>query len=473
MGLGVTCHPFEELHKLRWLSISNNNLGTGHDGDLEFVNTLSNKTSLELISINANNFGGHLPISITNLTSLSILALDLNELYGDIPAGIGNLVNLESMNTERNKFTGNIPQEIGKLQQLKKLSFSGNKFTGNIPSSVGNLTQLTHLYMSLNYLSGGIPPTLGKYQNLLLLNLNHNNLSGPIPKEVMSIPSIAIYMGMSGNNLNGSLPIEVGTLKNLGVLDLSSNMLSGEIPATLGSCVSLERLRMQDNFFVGKIPPSLNSLRGMEVLDFSYNNLSAFSKPLTKLRVITLEYNNQTGGLPPYFGNFSDLEGISTTVNNLGDETMVGHVGDFGLTRFFKEGTQNYSAPQSSTIEVRGTIGYTAEGKRPTDEMFKVGMNLHTYTKAGLPMQIEKILDSILLQNLNNQRNSKKCLISIFEIGLACSNEMPNERMNMKDATAQLITVKEKLLRGLRCRPVARSAAIHISLFRHNDYTLH
>ncbi|KAI4328603.1 hypothetical protein L6164_020942 [Bauhinia variegata] len=85
--------------------------------------------------------------------------------------------------------------------------------------------------------------------------------------------------------------------------------------------------------------------------------------------------------------------------------------------------------------------------------MFKDDMNLRTHAKAGLAMQIEKILDPILLHNLNNQRSSlvEECLISIFEIGLACSNEMPNERMNMKDATAQLITVKEKLLAKIRC----------------------
>ncbi|KAI4313224.1 hypothetical protein L6164_026218 [Bauhinia variegata] len=157
--------------------------------------------------------------------------------------------------------------------------------------------------------------------------------------------------------------------------------------------------------------------------------------------------------------------------NVLLDDKLIGHVGDFGLARSFPEAARNYSAPQSSTNGVRGTIEYGMgnevsisgdvysfgilwleifTGKRPTDELFKDGMNLHIYVKEGLPMLIKKILDPILLKDLYNQRSRvvEECLISIFEVGLSCSDELPSERMRMEAAAAQLIAIKKKLLSG-------------------------
>lgn len=47
--------------------------------------------------------------------------------------------------------------------------------------------------------------------------------------------------------------------------------------------------------------------------------------------------------------------------NVLLDGEMVGHLGDFGLARFFPQATNSYTS-ESSTIGVRGSVGYTAPG---------------------------------------------------------------------------------------------------------------
>jgi serine/threonine protein kinase len=49
--------------------------------------------------------------------------------------------------------------------------------------------------------------------------------------------------------------------------------------------------------------------------------------------------------------------------NVLLDDEMIGHVSDFGLARFLFDATQDSSVDQSSSIGVRGMVGYTPPGE--------------------------------------------------------------------------------------------------------------
>ena len=49
--------------------------------------------------------------------------------------------------------------------------------------------------------------------------------------------------------------------------------------------------------------------------------------------------------------------------NVLLDDEMIGHVGDFGLARLLFDATQECSIDHSSSIGVKGTIGYTPPGE--------------------------------------------------------------------------------------------------------------
>ena len=102
-------------------------------------------------------------------------------------------------------------------------------------------------------------------------------------------------------------------------------------------------------------------------------------------------------------------------------------------------------------------------GKRPTDEIFKDDFNLHNFVKMALPEQFVQIVDPTLLireveqipaatmatREYNNENeieadevnqgnvnhcqveaNVYKCLVSVLEIGLACSKESPKEKKN-------------------------------------------
>ncbi|KAL3751259.1 hypothetical protein ACJRO7_012129 [Eucalyptus globulus] len=291
----------EKLNQLQWISTSVNRLGSGAQGDLKFLESI-NSTSLELLLINANNFGGTLPESVGNLSSqLKTMSINDNRLFGNIPSSMGNLHSLEMLDMGNNKFTGNIPDTFGNLIKLKDFRAHKNKLTGNIPSTIGNLTELLVLVLKENNLQGSIPPSIGKCQNMIRIDLWQNNLSGIIPSQVFTISSLSIDFDLSENQFSGSLPEELGRLNNLARLSIHGNKLSGEIPSSLTGCTSLVELHMQNNLFEGNISSFLRSLSGLQYIDISSNN---FSGPIPtflekfQLQYLNLSFNNFEGKVP-------------------------------------------------------------------------------------------------------------------------------------------------------------------------------
>ncbi|KAL3729688.1 hypothetical protein ACJRO7_026771 [Eucalyptus globulus] len=173
--------------------------------------------------------------------------------------------------------------------------------------------------------------------------------------------------------------------------------------------------------------------------------------------------------------------------NILLDDEKTRHLGDFGLARFLPEAMHKLLANQSSSVKVKGSFGYIAPeygmgsavstqgdvysfgvlilemfiGKRPTDDMFENGLDLHHFAKATLTDQVEKAIDPVMLQEIEElnktQRvttegknkswsNIQDCLASIIKIGVACSFESPRERMDIGDTLTRLQGIKKKLL---------------------------
>ncbi|KAJ8765613.1 hypothetical protein K2173_014735 [Erythroxylum novogranatense] len=270
---------FAKQLNLRLLRVSENNLGNGEDGNLNFLYSLENNTVLEALSIADNNFGGIMPQIVGNFSKkLRYMNFQGNQIRGIIPTEIGNLISLEYLSFEENHLTGSIPNSIGKLENLYGLYLRRNKLSGSIPSTLGNVTSLNIVTLDRNKLQGSIPSSLGDCRHLVVLDLSENKLNGPIPKVVFGISSLTIGLGLSDNEFEDTLPSEVGQLEMLGVLDVSNNRLSGEIPASLGNCKSLEYLYMEGNYFHGRIPESLSSLAAIQYLNLSQNNLTGNQK---------------------------------------------------------------------------------------------------------------------------------------------------------------------------------------------------
>lgn len=87
--------------------------------------------------------------------------------------------------------------------------------------------------------------------------------------------------------------------------------------------------------------------------------------------------------------------------------------------------------------------------RRPTEEMFKDGHNLHNYVKTAYPNNLLKIMDPALSPQqvqmttaASELINKEKSIISLFGIGLACSVEPPKERVNMMEVIRELNQIR-------------------------------
>ena len=94
-------------------------------------------------------------------------------------------------------------------------------------------------------------------------------------------------------------------------------------------------------------------------------------------------------------------------------------------------------------------------GKRPTNNVFEGGLSLHNYASMALPDRVMEIVDPKILNNfdemIDNHKGSpsnrtEECLISIVNVGVACSVELPQERWDISKAISELHLVKNILL---------------------------
>ncbi|TYH51528.1 hypothetical protein ES332_D10G282100v1 [Gossypium tomentosum] len=526
---GIIPHSIGNLTMLMELALDINNL----QGDIP--SSLSKCQNLLLMGLSNNILSGPIPGEVIGLQSLSIsLDLSSNYLTGSIPASLSLLRGLEALDVSDNNLSGGVPEFLVSFGALKYLNLSFNKFNGVIPSEGVFKNASATFVEGNNKLCGGIP-------ELHLSRCNTKTSSNTYVKVTIAI--VVVILGVtlkkkpttcaensllqlsyqsilratnefSAQNLIGS-----GSFGSVckGILEVNGeavavkvfNLLNrGASRSFLAECEALRNIRhrnlvkvltaisgadYQGNDFKALVYKFMENGSLEEWLHPSVSmnepetvrNLNFFQRVNMAIDVAhALEYLH-------HCCETSIIHCDLKPSNSLLDKEMVGHLSDFGLAKILSTDRLNYSSSQSSSLGLRGTIGYAPPeyamgselstkgdvysygilllemftGKRPTDERFKEGSNLYQFVKAALPDRVIEITDPILLQervrrgivrnitlnevNLENDRRLH-CLNLIFKIGLTCSVESRSERMDMSDVVIQLCCIRDKLFRPIQ-----------------------
>ncbi|KAJ9167373.1 hypothetical protein P3X46_022032 [Hevea brasiliensis] len=465
----------------------------------EIPRSLGNLSSLTIFSALNNNLEGSIPNEMGQLKSLKHVIVGGNRLSGIISPSLFNITSLSTLGVASNQLNGSLPDNICfTLPNLQTFAFGENYFSGPVPNSLSNASHLEAFDISDNNFVGQVPSNLEIYRpSVAPLEMNH----------LLKVSYKDLYQGTDGfscSNLIGSggfssvykgfLP-QVQTPVAVKVLNLEQ---TGAIKSFMAECNSLGNIRHRNLVKLVTCCSSLDyKTNAFKALIFEYMGNGSLEKWLhpcaegenQKRSLNLLQRLNIAIDVASALHYLHDLCGKPIIhcdlkpSNVLLDDEMVAHVSDFGLAKLFSINS-NLSLSQISTTRINGTVGYVApeygmsgiaskEGdvysygilvlemfseRRPTDEMFKEGINLHNFVKAALPKRLLQIVDPTLLpKEIANEEcdddatmevttNLRQCLVSMLEIGVACSMESPMERMNMADVMNKLHLIKKTFL---------------------------
>ncbi|XP_057990697.1 putative receptor-like protein kinase At3g47110 [Hevea brasiliensis] len=517
---------------------------------------IGNLTFLRFLNLADNRFYGEIPQEVGRLFRLRLLNLSDNTLRGEIPINISFCSELRIMSLAFNSLVGKIPAELGSLKKLVTLFLSSNNLTGKIPHSnqlqgklpanIGlTLPNLQIFEIGMNQFHGSIPVSWTNASvQLEIFDIYANSFTGQVPRKGVKNPAsnrfilekllrisykelLQATQGFSSDNLigqgsfgsvyRGSLDLQGERIVAVKVLDLQQQ---GASKSFIAECRALRHIRHRNLVkiltYCSSIDFKGNDFKAL-VLDFMANgSLEMWLHPkedgISQSRNLNflqrLHVAIDLSSAMHYLHDLCETPIIHCDLkpnNILLDSDMTAHVGDFGLARLLSKTADNSSQGQTSSIGIKGTIGYMPPeygigseattygdvysfgiilleiftGRRPTDEVFTDGLNLHNFVSSKLPGQVMQLLDSKLIAtgdvraeeivednesddgqneiqennvNIENLKlqgsNVQKCVVSVLKIGLACSAELPGDRMNMSDVTRKLNIITEAFARA-------------------------
>lgn len=100
-------------------------------------------------------------------------------------------------------------------------------------------------------------------------------------------------------------------------------------------------------------------------------------------------------------------------------------------------------------------------GKRPTDALFKDGLDIVNFVERNFPHQIFEVLDPSIIEELKEKPQGSmevtenavnQCVVSLLQVALACTRPLPSERMNMKQVATEMQAIKTSYLQGIKTK---------------------
>ncbi|CAN1838502.1 LRR receptor-like serine/threonine-protein kinase EFR [Linum perenne] len=507
---------------------------------------VGNLKNLGILNLSHNMLSGSIPTSLGSCISLESLYLQGNRLQGIIPSSLSALRGIQKLDLSSNNLSGQIPRFLESLNITTLLNLSHNNFDGEVPtqgvfknssivSVIGNrklcggitalqlppcsFTRHTKKTLSLKWkiVTSTISSLLfltfiGSCCFILLIKQRkRQDKSSTDDPKLLQLSYQKLFEATNG--FSSANKIGVGSFGSVykGVLseigEASINIAvkvfnlqrRGAFKSFMAECEALKNIRHKNLVRIVTVCSSVDH-EGNDFKALIYEFLANGSLEDWLHRPVERICESTTTRSLNFFQRLNVAIDIASAVdylhNNCGtpivhcdlkpsnvllDEDMTAHVGDFGLARFLSA----VANPSSSTIGIKGTVGYAPPeygmgnevsiqgdiysygilllelftGKRPTDETFKDGLSLHNIVKSALSKQRTfEVLDPILLNELlrrltthhnhttSSSDEAKKLMSSILEIGVACSSDIPQERASMSEVLSSLTAIKTSLV---------------------------
>ncbi|CAN1137342.1 Probable LRR receptor-like serine/threonine-protein kinase At3g47570 [Linum perenne] len=509
---------------------------------------VGNLKNLENLDLSHNMLSGNIPISLGSCISMEGLYLQGNHLQGIIPSSLSALRGIQELDLSSNNLSGQIPKFLENMDITTLLNLSHNNFDGEVPTRGAFKNSSIISVVGNRKLCGGIaslklPPCSFTRHTKKTLSLKWkiviSTISGLLFLTFIGSCCFILLMKKRGkqvpmgdrkllqlsyqrlfeatNGFSSANQIGVGSFGSVykGVLDeigeASINIAvkvfnlqrRGASKSFMAECEALRNIRHKNLVRIvtvcSSIDHEVNDFKALiyeflangSLEDWLHRQIENIGESTTRRSLKFIQRLNvaiDIASAVDYLHNNCGTPIVHCDLkpsNVLLDEDMVAHVGDFGLARFLS----TVKNPSSSTIGIKGTVGYAPPeygmgnevsiqgdiysygilllelftGKRPTEETFRDGLSLHNVVKSALSRQhTSEVVDPILLNELlrrltthhnhttsssdEARKDLEKLMSSILEIGVACSSDIPQERASISEVLSSLTAIRTSLV---------------------------
>ncbi|KAF7848631.1 hypothetical protein BT93_L1786 [Corymbia citriodora subsp. variegata] len=457
----------------------------------EIPPALSTLRGLQELDVSHNEFSGKIPSFLAQLTDLKYLNLSLNKFEGEVPKqGVFLNANVVFVFENRNLCGGIVELSLPSCKSNISKPFWIKK--ARVIATVGAILSYFILCFCM-FIIWYRRKMLEKNTSSTKLPFEHR-FSGVTYEELFRATDGFSENNMIGQGRYGTVykgATQVGGWVAVKVLNLGHR---GVLKSFISECRTLGAMRHRNLLKILNVCSSLdyhgNDFKALLYEYMANGNLENWIHQGNEEDV----GHGHEHGKPKHLGLMQRLDiaiDIASAItylhedcspkivhgdlkpsNVLLDNEMMGRVGDFGLAKI--SSTVTIEAMDidncSSSVAVRGSIGYVPPeygmgnmvstqgdvysygilllemftGRRPTEEVFKDHLNLRTFVKMALPDRVMEIVDSTIFngENKNDIERMRDCVASVLRIGVACSMELPWDRMDVVQALKELHKIR-------------------------------
>ncbi|PWA35589.1 Concanavalin A-like lectin/glucanase, subgroup [Artemisia annua] len=451
-------------------------------------------TSLSIsLNLGGNYLSGQLPVEMGNdLSNLNELILAENRLSGELPSSIGSCSSLQNLDIRGNFFQGSLPSTLRSLRALENLDLSFNNFTGLIPRFL-ELLHLESLNMSFNGFEGEVSRK-GVFANVSAISVEGNSgLCGGIPE--LHLPKCSSNRPKGSNKLSLGIILVIAFVAILFFVATVTfaffcwrRRKGDDVHHTANTVDEMPLIKISYKMLYDATNAfSVNNVIGKGSYASVYRGELDFFSGIVAIKVLNL---HRQGGSKSFISECEALRNarhrnLVKVVSCCSGSDFEGNEFKALVYEFLHNGSLDRWLHPSHTIEnmqievprLKYGLGSKVStsgdiysygvlllemvtGKRPTDPMFNEGLNLHNYANAAMGDRLVEIVDPILLRNncsdcaLSTNKKGEE-MISIqtegnlrmmLELGVACSKELPQQRIDITSVIHELHLIKDVML---------------------------